>query len=72
MGDKLSFVDFMLWEQLETLNRIAQDDRVFTKYENFKNFSDRVKALPKFAEYLASDKFISAPSKPPSMGKIDF
>merc|ERR1719362_1197593 len=54
------------------LNAISQDDRLFTKFENFKNFHARIKALPKFAEFLASDKFQAAPFLPPNFAKFDF
>ena len=71
-GDKFTFVDFILWEQIETVNMLAQDTRIFTAYPNFEAFHNRVKSLPKFAAYLASDKHIAGPCLPPGLAKIDF
>ena len=72
IGDKFSFVDFILWEQIETINALSQDTRLLTAYPNLEAFHGRVKSLPKFAAFLASDKHLAAPFVIPNFAKINF
>mmetsp|Transcript_33645 Transcript_33645/g.41210 ORF Transcript_33645/g.41210 Transcript_33645/m.41210 type:complete len:218 (-) Transcript_33645:205-858(-) len=69
---KLSFVDFILFELMETCNALAQDDRFNTAYPKLKAHHDRIAAIPKFAAYLASDKHLAGPFAPPNYAKIKF
>eukprot|EP00546_Thalassionema_frauenfeldii_P020951 CAMPEP_0178903460 /NCGR_PEP_ID=MMETSP0786-20121207/5166_1 /TAXON_ID=186022 /ORGANISM="Thalassionema frauenfeldii, Strain CCMP 1798" /LENGTH=226 /DNA_ID=CAMNT_0020574827 /DNA_START=29 /DNA_END=709 /DNA_ORIENTATION=- len=68
---KVSLVDFILFEQMESCHAMAGDDRFETAYPNLKAHHDRVAALPKMAAFLASDKHLAAPFVPP-FAKIPF
>ena len=65
-------VDFQLWECCEAINALAQDNRLFDAYPKLAEFYERVKALPKFAAFLESDKHLAAPFVPPNFAKIKF
>jgi len=58
-GEKVSYVDFMLWEMLDHFELF--DEAVFDGLSNLKAFKSNVAGLPKVKEYLASDKFMKSP-----------
>ena len=51
----------MMFEQVETILGICHDKRIFATHPNLEAFHIRMKALPAFGAYLASDKFLAAP-----------
>lgn len=55
LGDKLTLPDLYFHESLEQANFIT-DGAVYTKYENFKKFHDRIEALPTVKKFLDSVK----------------
>jgi len=60
VGDYLTWVDFFVWEQIEMLSWIT-DGEFLTRYPNFAAYHKRIGALPKFSEYIASDRFMKGP-----------
>lgn len=58
-GDKVTMPDFILFEIIETVLGLCHDKRLFTAHPNLEAFHGRMKALPNFSDYLASDKFIA-------------
>ncbi len=58
-GGKLSYVDFIFWEILDIVELF--DEAVFEGLENLKGFKTRFAALPRIAQFLASDRFIKSP-----------
>ena len=54
-GDNVSMPDFILFEAVETILGLCHDKRLFTTHPNLEAFHNRMKALPTFATYLASD-----------------
>ena len=68
---KVSFVDFILYEQFETATAMSRDDRFATAFPKLKAHHDRVAALPKMAAFLASDKHLAAPFVPPAFAKLE-
>ena len=65
VGNGLTFIDMLMWEVCETVNGLCQDTRLFTAHPNLKKHHDRVAAIPKFAAYVASNKFLRTPFTPP-------
>ena len=60
-GKKVCMVDFIFWETIDTLLALTEDRRVFTEYPSLEVFYERMKKLPNFANYLASDECLKAP-----------
>ena len=65
VGDSVTMVDFFLWELLETTMAMCKDKRIYTAHPKLEAFNGRMKALPTFAAFLASDKFIKNAFFPP-------
>ena len=47
-GDSVTYVDFTLFELCDLMDFISEGD-LFKTYETLKQYSDRVKALPRLA-----------------------
>ncbi|KAG9509887.1 Glutathione S-transferase Mu 1, partial [Fragariocoptes setiger] len=58
-GDYVTYVDFMLYEWLDQQTLLVQT--ALDEFPELKAYHNRVKSLPKVAEYLASNKNISYP-----------
>ena len=71
-GDVFYFVDIILWESIELCNGLAQDERLFSTYPNLQEYHARVKALPKMAAWIKSDKFVKEPFLHPVFPKVKF
>ena len=54
-GNDVCMVDFIFFELIETLNSLSKTDRVYTDFPMLRAYHDRIAALPRIAEYLASD-----------------
>lgn len=50
VGDRLTYVDFYLFELLTVLNQI--EPGAYNSYANFKSFAERISSLPRLKEYL--------------------
>ena len=59
-GDYVTFVDFFVWEQLE-LYEFATEGNMFDRFPNLLAFHKRVAELPRFSEYVKSDRFMVTP-----------
>ena len=53
-GDSVTYVDFTLFELCDLMEFISEGD-LFKKYEVLKEYSDRMKALPRLGEFYADD-----------------
>ena len=71
-GDYITWVDFFVFEQVELFAWITQGEYIpskeeyigfdfLAKYPVLAEYHKRIAALPKFAEYYKSDKFVSRP-----------
>ena len=60
VGDYVTWVDFFVWEQIELFDWITEGE-FLRKYPTLAEYHKRVAALPKFAEYYHSDKFMKRP-----------
>lgn len=60
VGDYVTWVDFFIWEQVEMFEWVT-DGEFLKSFPNFAAYHKRVAALPKFAEYVSSDRFMKAP-----------
>ncbi|XP_068714908.1 glutathione S-transferase Mu 1-like [Montipora foliosa] len=58
-GDKISYVDFMLFEYLD-VHKIL-DASLLEPHDNLKEFATRIEELPTIAAYRKSDKFKARP-----------
>merc|ERR1712076_86087 len=58
-GEQLTFVDFMLWEMLDSIQTF--DAQVLSKFENLARFKVKFEALSKISAYIKSDRFIKGP-----------
>ncbi|NXS50673.1 GSTM5 transferase, partial [Balaeniceps rex] len=58
-GDKLTFVDFLMFDVLEQ-NRIFEP-KCLEPFKNLKDFMDRFGALEKVAAYMKSSRFLKMP-----------
>ena len=65
VGNGFTVIDMLMWECCETVNGLCQDPRLYTAHPNLKKNHDKVAAIPKFAAYIASDKFLRSPFTPP-------
>ena len=59
-GDYITWVDFFVFEQIEAFTWITEGE-FLTRYPVLAEYHKRIAALPKFAEYYKSDKFVSRP-----------
>lgn len=59
LGEDLSYADFLLYTGLDYLR--YYDAQVLEKYDELKNYCDRMEALPELDKYFKSDKFVRAP-----------
>nr|VZI54812.1 unnamed protein product [Spirometra erinaceieuropaei] len=59
MGDNITYVDFLLYENLCVFH--VFEPSCFDKHPNLKQYIERFEALPKIKEYMASERFISWP-----------
>ncbi|XP_031572822.1 glutathione S-transferase Mu 3-like isoform X2 [Actinia tenebrosa] len=59
VGDKITFVDFMLYETLD--HHKVFDASLLEPHANLKAYLERIEALPAIAAYMKSDDFISRP-----------
>ena len=64
VGSGPSMVDFQFFETIESLKALSEDNRLYEQYPTLEGFRNRVAALPRFAEYLASDRFVRGPTCP--------
>lgn len=55
LGDKLTYVDFMLYEFLDIQRRFVRG--LLEPHENLKNLISKIEALPEVKEYLESDEY---------------
>nr|AKO22175.1 glutathione S-transferases-1 [Dermanyssus gallinae]BEQ23838.1 glutathione S-transferase-1 [Dermanyssus gallinae] len=68
MGDKLTYVDFLLFEFLDWHLPLKAD--IFDATPNVKAFLERFRSLPKIAEYFASSRYQSWPLVSPFAKKF--
>ena len=61
IGAKVSLVDFVLFEGIETVIVLCRDERLFDKHPTLRALRDRMLALPKFGAYYKSDACIKRP-----------
>ena len=71
IGNNVCMADFLLYECIDTLLAVCQDTRVFTAHPTLKAWFLRMRALPRFGEYVTSDRFVSPPFLPSQFAKID-
>ena len=58
-GDQVKFVDFFLYEIINTIHGMDNGSRrVFDTFPTLEAYHGRVKAVPEFAAFLASDKYV--------------
>ncbi|KXJ12315.1 Glutathione S-transferase Mu 3 [Exaiptasia diaphana] len=62
-GDKITFVDFVMYELLD--QHKVFDASLLEPHKNLQAFMERIEALPKIAEYMKSDKFMTRPINNP-------
>ena len=55
-------IDFQFFETIESLKACSGDNRLYEQFPTLEALHDRVAALPRFAEYYASDRFIRTPT----------
>ena len=60
VGDYVTLVDFFIFEQVELFEWISEGE-FLTKFPNLADYHKRVAALPKFAEYYNSERFMKRP-----------
>ena len=53
-GDNITYVDFVFFELCDFMDWIAEG-QLFVQKPSLKAYSDRVKALPRLAEFYADD-----------------
>jgi len=59
-GDYVTYVDFIFWENIDFVNWVGQG-RTLDAYPGIAAYFARVSALPRFNEYLASERFLKYP-----------
>ena len=58
-GDQLRFVDFFLYEMCNFIDGMCEGSRrIFDTFPTLESHYERVKAVPEFAAFLASDKYV--------------
>ena len=60
IGDYVTFLDFFIWELIE-LFTFASNGEILVRLPKLAEYHKRVAALPKFSEYLKSDRFMVRP-----------
>nr|BEQ23839.1 glutathione S-transferase-1 [Ornithonyssus bursa]BEQ23840.1 glutathione S-transferase-1 [Ornithonyssus sylviarum] len=70
MGDKLTYVDFLLYEFLDWHLPLKAD--IFDETPNVKSFLERFRTLPKLAEYFTSDRYHEWPLVSPFAKKYGY
>jgi len=60
VGDYVTWVDFFIWEQVEMFEWVT-DGEFLKRFPNFAAYHKRIASLPKFAEYVSSDRFMKGP-----------
>ena len=53
-GENLTYVDFIFFELCDFMDWIAEGN-LFMQHPSLKAYSDRIKALPRLAEFYADD-----------------
>ena len=71
LGNNVTMADFLLYESVDSLLAVCQDTRVFTAHPSLKAWFLRMRALPRFGEYVTSGRFCSHPFLPSQFAKID-
>ena len=71
IGNNVSMADFLLYECVDTLLAVCQDTRVFNAHPTLKAWYLRMRALPRFGEYITSGRFVSHPFLPSQFAKVD-
>ena len=59
-GEYVSFLDFFLFEQLEVVI-FGTRGEILQRFPELVEYHQRVAGLPKFKEFLASERFMRAP-----------
>ena len=70
IGNNVCMADFLLYECVDSLLAVYQDTRVFTTHPTLKAWFLRMRALPRFGEYVNSSRFLAQPFLPPSFAKV--
>lgn len=60
-GSEVTMVDFLMFDLVETIEALCQDDRLLQQYQNLAPYMTRMRALPNFKDYLSSTEIIRAP-----------
>ncbi|XP_032898795.1 glutathione S-transferase Mu 3-like [Amblyraja radiata] len=58
-GDKITFVDFLLYELLD--EHVVFEPKCLNEFKNLKDFLTRFEALEKIAAYMKSDRYMKGP-----------
>jgi len=56
VSDNVTYIDFLMFELLNYMNRLTHTDRVFSNHPNLKEYQSRVEKLPRFAEFWADEQ----------------
>eukprot|EP00826_Nyctotherus_ovalis_P060361 TRINITY_DN8459_c0_g1_i11.p1 TRINITY_DN8459_c0_g1~~TRINITY_DN8459_c0_g1_i11.p1 ORF type:complete len:231 (-),score=87.72 TRINITY_DN8459_c0_g1_i11:144-836(-) len=59
IGDKLTLVDFLCMETLESINDLVEP--IFEKHESLKRYFEDMTAIPNIEKYRKSEKFLKDP-----------
>ena len=60
-GDDVTLVDFLMFDSIETIQALCEDDRLLQEYTNLTPYMERMRNLPNFRDYLNSDDQIRSP-----------
>jgi len=63
LGDKLTYLDFYLYETLRDHSLFAPE--VFNKFQNLKDYLKTIEDLPAISSYMKSDRYIHSPCLAP-------
>ena len=55
VGDNVVFSDFSIFEMLDGMNYMSNGE-TFSEYPNLKEYSERMKGLPRFDKYWTDDE----------------
>ena len=58
-GNDITMIDFYMFDLVETILELCQDERIYTTHPALPAFMDRMRALPTLAAYMNSDKMIT-------------
>ena len=70
IGNNVCMADFLLYECVDSILAVCQDTRVFDTHPTLKAWFLRMRALPRFGEYINSSRFCAHPFLPPSFAKV--